>query len=87
MPDIKIQLDGFADERGDEDYNLKLSGKRVEFVREQFVAAGVHPDRINVSAHGESAAQDATVDSFALERRVSVKLFISDAPSLAANPD
>ncbi|NND47224.1 MAG: OmpA family protein [Woeseiaceae bacterium] len=85
MPGIKIQLDGFADERGDEKYNLKLSEKRVKFVREQFVAAGVHPDRINVSAHGESVAQDATADSFALERRVSVKLFISDAPSLAAN--
>ena len=87
MPDIRIQLDGFADERGDEAYNLQLSEKRVEFVREQFVAAGVHPDRINVSAHGESVAQDASVDSFALERRVSVKLFISDAPSLAANPN
>ncbi len=87
MPDIRIQLDGFADERGDEEYNLELSEKRVKFVREQFVAAGVHPDRINVSAHGESVAQDATADSFALERRVSVKLFIGDAPSLAANPN
>ena len=87
MPGIRIQLDGFADERGDEKYNLALSGKRVNFVREQFVAAGVHPDRINVSAHGESVAQDATADSFALERRVSVKLFISNAPSLAANPN
>ena len=86
MPGIKIQLDGFADERGDENYNLELSEKRVNFVREQFVVAGVHPDRINVSAHGESVAQDATADSFALERRVSVKLFISDAPSLASNP-
>ncbi|MGB5333305.1 MAG: OmpA family protein [Woeseiaceae bacterium] len=87
MPDIRIQLDGFADERGDEDYNLKLSEKRVQFVREQFVAAGVHPGRINIAAHGESVAQDASVDSFALERRVSVKLFISDVPSLAANPN
>ena len=86
MPGIKIQLDGFADERGNEEYNLELSEKRVNFVREQFVAAGVHPDRINVSAHGESVAQDATADSFALERRVSVTLFISDAPSLASNP-
>ncbi|MDH3303745.1 MAG: OmpA family protein [Gammaproteobacteria bacterium] len=87
MPDIRIQLDGFADERGDEEYNRELSEKRAEFVREQFVVAGVHPDRINVTAHGESMAQDDTADSLALERRVSVKLFISDAPSLAANPN
>jgi outer membrane protein OmpA-like peptidoglycan-associated protein len=87
MPDIQIQLDGFADERGDEKYNYELSEKRVEFVRGLFVMAGVHPDRINVSAHGESVAQDDTADSFALERRVSVTLSIDDAPSLAANPN
>jgi len=87
MPDIQIQLDGYADERGDEKYNYELSERRVEFVRGLFVMAGVHPDRINVSAHGESAAQDDTADSFALERRVSVTLSIDDAPSLASNPN
>ncbi len=86
MHNIHIQLDGFADERGNEQYNYELSEKRVDFVREQFIAAGVNPNRIKVSAHGESAAQDETVDSYALERRVSVKLFIDDIPSLAANP-
>ncbi len=85
MPDIRVQLDGFADERGDEQYNFALSEKRVEFVRQLLLDAGVHPDRINVSAHGESVAQDANPDSYALERRVSVKLFISDSESLAAN--
>ena len=87
MPQIRIQLDGFADERGDEDYNLELSEKRVHFVREQFVAAGVHPERISVSAHGESEAQDENADSYALERRVSLKLFIDDAPSVASIGD
>ena len=87
LPQIRIQLDGFADERGDEAYNFKLSEQRVEFVRQLFVDAGVHPQRINVSAHGESAAQDENVDSYALERRVSVKLFIDDAPAVAANPN
>jgi len=87
MPDIHIQLDGFADQRGDEKYNFELSEKRVDFVREQFVAAGVHPARIKAAAHGESVAQDETTDSYALERRVSVKLFINDVPSLASNPE
>ena len=87
LPQIRIQLDGFADERGDEAYNFKLSEQRVEFVRQLFIDAGVHPQRINVSAHGESTAQDENVDSYALERRVSVKLFIDDAPAVAANPN
>lgn len=87
MPDIKVQLDGFADERGDADYNQGLSERRVEFVREQLVAAGVDPARITANGHGESKAGDETVDSFALERRVSITLFIDDTPSFAANPD
>jgi outer membrane protein OmpA-like peptidoglycan-associated protein len=87
MADIHIQLDGFADERGDADYNLGLSERRVQFIRDQFVAAGVHPNRISVSAHGESVAQDETLDSYAFERRVSVKLFIDGTQSLAANPN
>jgi hypothetical protein len=40
-----------------------------------------------VSAHGEAVAQDDTVDSFALERRVSVTLFIDGTPSVASNPN
>ncbi len=87
MPDIRVQLDGFADERGDADYNLALSQKRVDFVRDQLVAAGIAPSRIDVMAHGEAPAQDDTADSYALERRVSVKLFIDDTRSFAVNSD
>jgi outer membrane protein OmpA-like peptidoglycan-associated protein len=86
MQDVRIQLDGFADERGDADYNHVLSEKRVEFVRTLFIAAGVHPLRISTSAHGESVAQNPDVDSYALERRVSVKLFIDNTESVALNP-
>lgn len=87
MPDIKVQLDGFADERGDAGYNQRLSEKRVEFVRDQLVAGGVNTARISFAAHGEAPAQDDTVDSFALERRVSLTLFIDDVPSFASNPE
>ncbi len=87
MPDIKVQLDGFADERGDEAYNLNLSAQRVEFIREQLVAAGIHPSRIQIAAHGEAPAQDASVDSYALERRVSLTLFIDDSQSVAQLPN
>lgn len=85
MPGVRIQLNGFADERGDAEYNYALSERRVEFVRNMFITAGVHPTRISASAHGESVAQDPDVDSYALERRVSVRLFIDNAQSLASN--
>lgn len=86
MPEVLVQLDGFADERGDADYNYALSEKRVEFVRNLFITAGVHPTRIRMAAHGEAVAQDTSVDSFALERRVSVRLFIDAAETVAAHP-
>ena len=79
MKDIRVQLDGFADERGDSDYNLELSAKRVEFVRNQLLAAGINPSRIHVTAHGEAPAQDDSADSYALERRVALKIFIDQA--------
>jgi hypothetical protein len=40
-----------------------------------------------MSAHGESPAQDDTIDSYALERRVSLTLFLDQTPSVAANPE
>ncbi len=87
MPGIQVQLDGFADERGDEQYNQKLSEQRVAFIRDQLVAAGVDASRITATAHGESPAQDDTVDSYALERRVSLKLYTDEVTSVAANPE
>jgi outer membrane protein OmpA-like peptidoglycan-associated protein len=87
MTDIRVRLDGFADERGATGYNYRLSEQRVDFVRAQLIAAGVHPSRIQVAAHGEATAQDATPDSYALERRVSLTLFIDDAQSVAQLPN
>ncbi len=86
MPGIRIRLDGFADERGDEAYNLDLSGKRVDTVRDKLIAAGIPADRIHTSAHGESPATEATPDGFALERKVSMTLYIDDAPAVARTP-
>lgn len=86
MPDVQIQLDGFADERGDDAYNLALSEQRVSFIRDQLMQAGVPGSRISTRAHGESIAQDTSVDSYALERRVTLKLFLTDNEAVAANP-
>jgi OOP family OmpA-OmpF porin len=82
-----VQLDGFADERGDERYNQLLSEQRVNFIRDQLVAAGIDASRITAAAHGESPAQDDSIDSYALERRVSLTLYADDVTSFAANPE
>jgi len=86
MPDVQIQLDAFADERGDEVYNQELSVKRAEHVRDVLVTYGFPTDRITLEAHGESVAVDENVDSYAFERKVSLTLFVEENPSFAANP-
>jgi outer membrane protein OmpA-like peptidoglycan-associated protein len=85
-PDIQIRLDGFSDERGNEEYNRELSVKRAEHVRDVLVTAGIPAARIAVSAHGESPAVEQNADSFALERRVSLTLYLGETPSFASNP-
>ena len=85
-PELQIRLDGFADERGDEIYNQELSVRRVEYVRDVLINNGIPASRITINAHGESPALDATVDSYALERRVSLTLYLGDPPSFASNP-
>jgi outer membrane protein OmpA-like peptidoglycan-associated protein len=86
MPDIRIQLDGFADERGDSEYNQKLSALRAQHVRDILVSNGIAESRIKIAAHGESQAADDNIDSFALERKVSLTLFVEESPSFASNP-
>lgn len=85
-PEVQVRLDGFADERGDEAYNQKLSALRVEHVRDVLIRNGIPASNITISAHGESPAADATYDSYALERRVSLTLYTGNTPSFASNP-
>jgi len=86
MPDVFITLDGYADERGDAAYNHDLSVRRVEHVRDLLMDNGVAENRIQIDAHGETPSTESNADSYALERKVSLTLFIDASPSFAANP-
>jgi len=84
IPDIKVRLDGFADERGAAAYNGQLSEDRARHVRDVLIASGVDESRIAVTGHGEAPAPDATADSYALQRKVTMTLFVDDPQSFAA---
>ncbi len=84
MPDIKVRLDGFADERGADTYNSQLSEDRARYVRDVLIANGVDESRIAMTGHGEAQAPDATADSYALQRKVTMTLFVDDPQSFAA---
>ncbi len=70
----EMALEGFADPRGTDQYNLRLSDRRVKAVQQALVAAGVNPNRIRIGAQGEklrNCTQD-TEDCFQRNRRVEV---------------
>jgi outer membrane protein OmpA-like peptidoglycan-associated protein len=54
-PEMKVELRGYCDFPGSNDYNLKLSEKRVDMVKAELVKAGIAEDRIVVEAQGALA--------------------------------
>lgn len=53
---------GHADRSGVESYNASLSQRRADAVRAALIGAGMRPERVSVTAHGESAPMVATAD-------------------------
>jgi outer membrane protein OmpA-like peptidoglycan-associated protein len=53
FPDIKLAVNGYADSRGNEGYNLKLSMARARAVAEYLNQKGDFSQRITVNAFGE----------------------------------
>ena len=58
--DLKVEVQGHADERGTTDYNLSLGQKRAESVKKYMVAQGVSPTRLATISYGEERPVDHT---------------------------
>jgi outer membrane protein OmpA-like peptidoglycan-associated protein len=71
---MQAGLDGFADPRGSNAYNMKLSDRRVKAVKDALVAGGISADRIRTIAQGEANrnCMEMTEDCFQKNRRVEV---------------
>jgi peptidoglycan-associated lipoprotein len=53
QPNTYIFVEGHADERGPEAYNLALGSRRANSVRELLIQNGVHPDHIFTISYGK----------------------------------
>jgi outer membrane protein OmpA-like peptidoglycan-associated protein len=73
-PALTLRLDGYADPRGGDDVNMKLSGQRADAVRAVFLAAGVPEGSVEVNAYGKSRSTAEDSDGYAFERRVRLTL-------------
>jgi outer membrane protein OmpA-like peptidoglycan-associated protein len=53
-PEVRVEIAGFTDDVGKDDYNLKLSQQRAEAVARYVTNAGISPDRIVAKGYGEA---------------------------------
>ena len=75
-PDLRVDIAGFADSRGPESYNMKLSERRAEAVRNYLEQAGVDGARLDTRGYGESheGAADLSANGLAESRRVELRV-------------
>ena len=52
-PNVTIQVEGHADERGTREYNISLSARRATTVRGFLISQGVKASRVSSIAYGK----------------------------------
>jgi outer membrane protein OmpA-like peptidoglycan-associated protein len=72
-PTIKVEINAYADAKATDEYNLVLSLKRGEWIRDYFTKKGIATNRIIINSYGESRLIDEKND--ALNRRAEIHLY------------
>jgi outer membrane protein OmpA-like peptidoglycan-associated protein len=67
---LEVSIEGHADARGTEEFNLHLSEQRAESTREMLVGFGVDEDHLRVIGHGKSHLKIPTQRPEVRNRRV-----------------
>jgi outer membrane protein OmpA-like peptidoglycan-associated protein len=72
-----ILIEGHTDQTGQDDYNVQLSIKRVERIRQLMLEMGVSDDHISIVGYGEEHADtnDEIANDKQLDRRVDFTVF------------
>jgi peptidoglycan-associated lipoprotein len=75
-PDVKIQIAGYCDQRGSEEYNLGLGERRADSAKTFLMNLGVAPDRITTISYGKDRpfCTEASEDCYQQNRRAHLSL-------------
>jgi outer membrane protein OmpA-like peptidoglycan-associated protein len=75
-PSLYADIEGHTDNVGNDEYNMDLSQKRAEAVRDYFVSKGISADRLTAQGFGETQpiATNETATGRASNRRTVIKL-------------
>ena len=73
-PERRVQVEGFTDSQGADDYNLELSQSRADSVAMAIIQRGVDAQRVRALGYGEGypVASNASAGSRQLNRRVEI---------------
>lgn len=82
---MQVAIDGHADSRGHENYNLELSKERADAVAESLIKQGIDTERVNAQGHGEYFANAAPSGErdYAIDRKVTIQVMQKDESDLA----
>jgi OOP family OmpA-OmpF porin len=71
-PELQVEVAGYTDSRGSDQYNQRLSESRANAVRVYLIQRGVAPDRLSARGYGETnpIATNATTTGQGRNRRV-----------------
>ena len=74
-PNVKMEVQGYCDNKGTYKYNVKLSDERAKAVRKYLVDKGIPGDRLTAKGYSfdNPVASNATDEGRALNRRVVFK--------------
>lgn len=75
-PDVQLYVDGHADQRGTEEYNVALGERRAQVVADYLMRMGVSKDQLHTVSFGEGRLLDEQETDVALakNRRVDFRL-------------
>jgi outer membrane protein OmpA-like peptidoglycan-associated protein len=87
-PKRNVQIDGFTDNVGGDDYNQNLSERRADSVRDALTGMGIANDRILTNGHGKSSpvGDNDTASGRQQNRRVEV-LILDEGVARTASAD
>ena len=73
-PNLKVQVEGYTDNIGSDEYNLKLSQQRATAVQAFLIEQGVQPGNVSAQGYGKAdpVADNATNSGRAANRRVAM---------------
>jgi outer membrane protein OmpA-like peptidoglycan-associated protein len=83
-PDLKLQIEGYTDSIGSDEYNQTLSDKRAEAVRDYLVASAVSMN--NVTAHGMGKADPIADNGTAAGRKLNRRVEMIVSGDVIGNP-